>query len=125
MRPCPMRKQLPRPFAMDGDLLHLHRGGSRQLTMPLSRICCRRSRRVVAQCRPASTLRHVRSWRNLPCERLTKGRVLTLSGGRRSKVFALRHASFNNLVGGEQDAEWHLDAERARGLAVDDELESR
>src|SRR5947207_7853806 len=33
----------------------------------------------LAQCCPASTLRHVRSWRKLPCERLTKGRVLTQS----------------------------------------------
>src|SRR5207249_1620251 len=33
---------------------------------------------------PVSTLRHVRSWRKLPCERLTKGRVLTQTVRRRS-----------------------------------------
>ena len=38
---------------------------------------CTCSRPLLARCRPASTLRHVRSWRKLPCDRLTKGRVLT------------------------------------------------
>jgi len=46
---------------------------------PLARSALPRERfRSLAHCRPASTLRHVRSWRKLPCERLTKGRVLTV-----------------------------------------------
>src|SRR5437879_468968 len=34
---------------------------------------------VAGRAGPASTLRRVRSWRKLPCERLTKGRGLTQS----------------------------------------------
>jgi len=33
----------------------------------------------MVHCRPASTLRHVRSWRKLPCELLTRGRVLIVA----------------------------------------------
>jgi hypothetical protein len=42
----------------------------------------------------------------------------TPSGRRQSKLFALRDASFDHLVGNGKQPRRHLDAERARGLQL-------
>jgi hypothetical protein len=81
---------------------------------------------LAAGCGPvpsASTLRHVRSWRKLPCGRPTKGRVLTHLGRGRSKLCALRDALFDQFVGADEQRKRDFEAECLGGPGVDRQFE--
>ena len=78
------------------------------------------ARRVTAMV----TLLHVRTWRKETYECKTGGPLLTRSGCRRSKLFALRDASLlDHLVRGRQQRFRNAKAERLGGLEIDDEFE--